>query len=696
LEQAVNVSTKAAATTTSSEGQAPLTKPHDNLPPSLSEAELASVLTSLSSQLSSQDDPSSLVSGLVQLATLPVTVPALLATGVGKVVRKLKDREGKVGRLAGKLVTRWKRLVLQYEPSTAACQPKSAVQTTDRDIAACGCEIEQFGTAVREEREHNENDEDCISSPPSKPKSNYTIKKSHSVLEQTGLASQQGPLLEEELVENDPPDRDDVWDGFDEGVVSFGTEYVDNFALAEESEMWTSANDPALEFNTLEQPTHPPAHPTPVMSVSEPLLSSPVHSLQPYPALSSPSPQLRSITLVTPLPDYHTMLTPYLRAELKKFGLKAVPRRKACLLLNHIYAQTHPLVPSTPLSLPNRLLHQPTAMPHSKPDPAPAYQPEDDLAESESEPELSHRLVYYDLETTGLGIHNKHKDIEILEIGAVDGETKDTFRQYILPPGNHIPRDASNVHGIYLKEGALYRDNKNLEAVDLKTGLQNFLRWLKDINRPIALAGCNRPIALAGYNNHNYDDWVICHNLLRVGLSAAEDGRVGKFLDVSKIVRPYLRSKLGERKWSLTFAVKTCLGRGQSDAHSAVSDAVDTLDLMVRLADEEAPEKAYNNAEDVENMCDRLAKGLPLEETKVAKEKAKKSPKPISKRKARVNCESHRVTRSASKRRKVDSISTAEVPGNVKEPQKAPRAPRAARAPRKPRSRSLKLTPAVA
>jgi len=362
----------------------------------------------------------------------------------------------------------------------------------------------------------------------------------------------------------------------------------------------------------------------------------------------------------------------------------------------------------------------------------------------------AYRLVYYDLETTGLGFHNKHKDIEIVEIGAVDGETKDTFRQYILPPGNHIPRDASNVHGIYLREGVLYRDDKKLEAVDLKTGLQNFLRWLKDLNQPIALAG---------YNSHNFDDWVICHNLLREGLSVAEDGRVGKFLDVSKIVRPYLRSKLGERKWSLTFAVKTCLGRGQSDAHSAVSDAVDTLDLMVRLADEEAPEKAYNNAQDVENMCDRLAKGLPLEETKVAKEKSAKKtacvdkkqpriqsfftvitnqkkvelkpevsslnvnqkenhsvnkenvernhPKLISKRKSKrkarvleeVNCESHRVTRSGRKRRKMDSIPTvAELPGNVNELQfqKAPRAPRAARAPRKPRTRSLKLTPAVA
>merc|ERR1711971_1395431 len=50
----------------------------------------------------------------------------------------------------------------------------------------------------------------------------------------------------------------------------------------------------------------------------------------------------------TPLPDYTAMLSPQLRQELTRFGLKAVPRRKATLLLNHIYEKTHPLVPITP------------------------------------------------------------------------------------------------------------------------------------------------------------------------------------------------------------------------------------------------------------------------------------------------------------------------------------------------------------
>ena len=44
--------------------------------------------------------PSMLMSTIVQMSTVPVTVPALLASGVGKVLRKLKDREGEVGRLA--------------------------------------------------------------------------------------------------------------------------------------------------------------------------------------------------------------------------------------------------------------------------------------------------------------------------------------------------------------------------------------------------------------------------------------------------------------------------------------------------------------------------------------------------------------------------------------------------------------------
>jgi len=52
---------------------------------------------------------------LVVLLSLQVTVPALLATKAGRVVRRLRGRQGEVGRLATIIVNNWKRLVLEYE-----------------------------------------------------------------------------------------------------------------------------------------------------------------------------------------------------------------------------------------------------------------------------------------------------------------------------------------------------------------------------------------------------------------------------------------------------------------------------------------------------------------------------------------------------------------------------------------------------
>merc|ERR1712098_309207 len=102
----------------------------------------------------------------------------------------------------------------------------------------------------------------------------------------------------------------------------------------------------------------------------------------------------------------------------------------------------------------------------------------------------------------------------------------------------------------------------------------------------------------------------------RQDLCLKEEGNVVEFLDVSKIVRPYLRHKLGVRKWSLTFAVKTCLNRSQDDAHDAVSDSVDTLDLRINLKNEETLLKALRDADYVKTMCKNIAKGLPIEEPK--------------------------------------------------------------------------------
>jgi len=195
-------------------------------------------------------------------------------------------------------------------------------------------------------------------------------------------------------------------------------------------------------------------------------------------------------------------------------------------------------------------------------------------------------IVYYDLETTGLNPSNKQKGIELLEIGAISCSLGLTFQQYILPT-TPIPSDATQVHGLFLKKkedssgeldfDRLYIKDKGgcreVEAVDKLTGINRFLAWL---------ATFQKRVTLAGYNSHNYDDWVLCHEMQ--GL--VDKGHIGihKLADVAKIVRPVLKEKFQTRKWKLGFAVDHLLERKQEMAHGALSDAVDARDLLKEVA----------------------------------------------------------------------------------------------------------------
>ena len=81
---------------------------HDGVDNDEQSEDVVTALKRLTSRLQehelSEDD---IVSVLVELAQLEVTVPDLLETGAGKVVRRMKEKEGKVGRLAARLVIRF-------------------------------------------------------------------------------------------------------------------------------------------------------------------------------------------------------------------------------------------------------------------------------------------------------------------------------------------------------------------------------------------------------------------------------------------------------------------------------------------------------------------------------------------------------------------------------------------------------------
>ena len=57
--------------------------------------------------------------------------------------------------------------------------------------------------------------------------------------------------------------------------------------------------------------------------------------------LSSVRDQERPNVEITPMPNYLGMNTPNLKVELKKYGIKALPKRQAILKLTEIYEYTH-------------------------------------------------------------------------------------------------------------------------------------------------------------------------------------------------------------------------------------------------------------------------------------------------------------------------------------------------------------------
>ena len=224
-----------------------------------------------------------------------------------------------MARLAARLVIRWKRVVIQNEPPIQDVK-ETVVKNKDEPLPTRG----------------------------------DVVITSRDLLNQTGLG---GDVMEDvndknqdnnELPEvpeydNHPPLEEDQ-----ENVIS--QDYPDYYEdLEYHYDEYVPEPEPADDIENI-----PPCTPiTPKTSASSLTSRTPVQSRYRTPGqeVSSKTPvqsRYRTPTPVTPLPDYSAMLTPQLRAELNKFGLKAVPRRKACLLLNHIYDQTHPLVPGAP------------------------------------------------------------------------------------------------------------------------------------------------------------------------------------------------------------------------------------------------------------------------------------------------------------------------------------------------------------
>jgi len=185
------------------------------------------------------------------------------------------------------------------------------------------------------------------------------------------------------------------------------------------------------------------------------------------------------------------------------------------------------------------------------------------------------KIVYYDLETTGVSHAEKHKNVQILQIGAVEGDTDQMFEEYLMPTCQIDP-DATKIHGLSVAGDKLRLHGKKVNALPMKLGLQNFLSWVE---------GLGEPIILVGFNSNKFDNWVLCHNLLRCRLTPTQ-GTIDKLGDGMNYVAPLLR-QWGMAKGpgvKLSFAVSKLVKREQKVPHSALDDARDLKDVSEEVA----------------------------------------------------------------------------------------------------------------
>ncbi len=162
--------------------------------------------------------------------------------------------------------------------------------------------------------------------------------------------------------------------------------------------------------------------------------------------------------------------------------------------------------------------------------------------------QLKRPIAFFDLETTGINTSSDRiVEIAILKIMPDGTQLK---KRMLLNPEMPIPKAASDIHGI---TNEMVKD-----APTFKQVANEVMQFLENCD-------------LGGYNSNKFDVPVLIEEFLRVNINFNMDGR--KMIDAQKIFH-----KMEQR--TLTAAYKFYCDKELEDAHSALSDATATFEVL--------------------------------------------------------------------------------------------------------------------
>lgn len=166
---------------------------------------------------------------------------------------------------------------------------------------------------------------------------------------------------------------------------------------------------------------------------------------------------------------------------------------------------------------------------------------------------LSRPIACVDLETTGVSItQDRIVEISIIKLHP-DGKKEIKTRR--INPGIPIPKEASEVHGIYDEDVAAEPSFK-----ELANSIKQFLEH------------CD----LCGFNSNKFDFPILTEEFFRAGLEV--NFRDRHLVDVQQIF-------FKKEPRNLSAAYKFYCGKDLENAHSAEADALATMDILFAQID---------------------------------------------------------------------------------------------------------------